>query len=308
MRITNNYLNNNLLLNLGVSQERMAKLQNQLSTGLKISRPSDDPTGIESALRLKNSIANVQQWKANASEGLSYMDSADSTLQDMGTILHRASELAVQGANGTMTTEDREKVALEIDQLKEHLVQLANTKVGDKYIFSGTANVEPFPQGEYKTGAEGAETWQWVGAGDEVEYPVGSNIRLAITVNGKDLFSVKEENGTMEIGLLKSFEKLSNALRTSNNEDLQASISELDAHSDNIVSSRALLGARTNRMESIENQLDATLFHLTKNYSDIMDADMASTMIEFKTVENAYTAALSVGSRIIQPSLVDFMK
>lgn len=277
----------------------MDQLQNQLSSGYQINRPSDDPVGIENALRIKSSISHVEQWKANASEGLAYMNTTDTTLGDMTSMLQRANELAVQGANGTMSPDDRNKIALEIDQIKEQMVQLANTRVGSKYIFGGTANNEPFPEG----------STQWQGSDDIVKFQVGSSLSLEISVNGKKLFGVTPIDATSDtVGMLQTLEDLSSALKTSDMDGIQTSIAGLEDQADNVVNYRAQLGARQNRMDSLYQQLDTTSLNLTQSLSDIIDADIAKTLVDFKSQENVYQAALSVGAKIIQPSLVDFMR
>lgn len=299
LRITNNMLSHNLLRNLEAAQGRMDLLQNQLSSGNRITRPSDDPVGIENALRTKSTISQVEQWKANASEGIAYMDTTDTTLGDMTSMLQRAKELATQGANGTMTNDDRTKIALEIDQIKEQMVQLANTRVGSKYIFGGTANKEPFPNG----------ATQWQGSDDIVKFQVGSSLGLEISVNGRGLFGVTAKDATTDnVGMFQTLDDLSTALKTSDTDAIEKSIGDLETQADNVVNYRAQLGARQNRMESLEQQLDTTSLNLTQSLSDIMDADIAKTLVDFKSQENVYQAALSVGAKIIQPSLVDFMR
>lgn len=292
-------LGNNLLRNLEAAQGRMDQLQNQLSSGNRITRPSDDPVGIENALRMKSSISHVEQWKANASEGLSYMDTVDSTLGDMTEMLQRAKELALQGANGSMSTDDQKKIALEIDQIKEQMMQLANTRMGSKYIFGGTGNNEPFPKGATK----GSD---WQGTDDIVKFQVGSSLSLEISVNGKALFGVTSTPDS--VGMFQTLDDLKKALSESDINGIQKGIGDLEFQVDNVVNYRAQLGARQNRMESLYQQLDTTALNLTQSLSDIMDADIAKTLVDFKSQENVYQAALSVGAKIIQPSLVDFMK
>lgn len=297
MRVTNNMLSHNLLRNLQAAQGRMDKLQNQMSTGYKITRPSDDPVGIENALRMRSSISNVEQWKANASEGVAYLDTTDATLADMTLAIQRAKDLAVQGSTGSVSDEDRKKITMEIDQLTEQLKQLANTRVGTKYIFGGTANVEPFPAG----------ATEWKGSDDVVKFQVGSSLSIEISVNGQDLFGVNDSD-LSSISMFKTLEDLSKALNDSDMTAIQASIGKLEDQADRIVDFRAQLGARQNRMDSIYQQLDTTSANLSDSLANILYADIAETLVSFKAQENVYQAALSVGAKIIQPSLVDFMR
>lgn len=305
MRITNNMLSRNLLRNLEAAQGRMDELQNQMSTGHRISRPSDDPVGIENALRIKTNIAMVKQWSNNVNEALGYMNTTDSIMGEMTSMLQRIRELAVQGASDTTPPDARAGIATEVRQLAEQLRVVANTKIGTKYIFSGTNTAqEPMP----------TPSSSWQGNSDPVNFQVGNNVSVDITVDGQDLFT-NETGGTVNgRGLFANssfsgvLDDLATALETNDTNGISASLDGLDQNIDKVLQLRAGLGARINRMTAIRDQLDATAYNLEQNLSDIQDADMAKTIVDFKNQENVFRAALSVGAQIIQPSLVDFMK
>lgn len=301
MRISNNMLSRNLLLNLQAAQGRLDKLQNQMSSGQKINRPSDDPVGTENSLRFKSSIMHVNQWKANAKEGIAYLDTADDTLGEMTEMLQRAKELALRASNtGTVNDEDRKKIATEIDQIREHVIELANTKVGTKYIFGGTANVEPFPKGEA----------EWQGSNDIMKFQVGSTLSIEVSANGQGLFGV-DGTDKSKVAVFDTLAQLSTALNESDfdgGDGLQSLLGKLDEQADHISNVRAQLGARQNRMDSVYAQLDSTSANLGDSLANVLFVDMAETLIDFKTQDNVYQAALSVGTKIIQPSLADFLR
>lgn len=316
MRITNNILSRSLLYNLNNAQQTMYKLENQLSSGLKITKPSDNPVAMENALRYKSTIAHVNQWKANASEGIAYLDTADDTLANLTEVLQRAKTLALQGANGSLNPNDREKIAIEVKQLKDQVIEIANTRVGNKYLFAGTKNVQPLSRGDEK----------WEGSDDIMKFPVGSSLSLEISVNGQELFGVKntyDADGNVtdsEIEMLEVFDKLIYGLEKYNMEPEDPSepfigveefdeiLDKIEQQMDRVLDYRAQLGARQNRMDAIHNQLDNTAANLSNFLADTLYADIAETLVHFKTQENVYNAALAVGAQIIQPSLVDFMR
>lgn len=293
MRVTNNMLSNNLLRNLESAQGRMDQLQNQLSSGHRVNRPSDDPIGIQNAMRLKSNISSVEQWKSNADEALSYMDTTDSTLGEITSMLHRVKEITVQGANGTYSDVDRGAIADEVDQISDHLKMLANTQVGSKYIFSGTATDKKL----IVDGSFSLET-----NGSPVNFEIGNNLSLDISVSGEKLF------GNSDSGVLATLKELSADLRSGNSTGIDAALGKLDTDSNNVTTLRTSLGARANRMTALREQLDYTSDNLQENLSSIRDADMAITITDFTNSQNVYKAALAVGAKIIQPSLVDFMR
>lgn len=289
MRITNNMLGNNLLRNLESAQGRMDSLQNQMSSGYKITRPSDDPVGIENALRTKSTISSVNQWKSNADEALSTMYTEDAILGDMTSLLQRARELTVQGASDTVDASSRKSIALEVDQMAEQLRASANTKIGNKYIFGGTrTNAEPMP--DLVNG--------WQGNEEFIKFEVGNNLNLPISINGKKLFE----------GMFQTMNNLSAALKANDGAAVSGTLGDLDNQIDNVSAQRAELGARTNRMDALRQQLDATSLNLQQNLAEIQEADMAELIVQYQNQENVYRAALSIGAKIIQPSLVDFMR
>ncbi|GAB6152519.1 flagellar hook-associated protein FlgL [Desulfosporosinus burensis] len=297
MRITNKMMTQDLLRNLEATQGRMSQIQNQMSSGYRITRPSDDPVGIQNALRMKSNISAVEQWKSNVDEALGLMDTTDGTLADMTSMLQRVKDLAVQGSNGTLSENDRKSIALEVRQITEQLGMLANTKIGSRFIFSGTAtDKEPVT-------TDG--TWQWKGNSEDVKFEVGNNLSLPISVDGKSLFIDPLTGGS---GVFATLDALSNALETNDATGINNALVNIEGNIDNVLAHRANIGARTNRMTALREQLDTTSFNLTQNLSDIQDADIAKTIIDFKNSENVYKAALSIGAQIIQPSLVDFMR
>ncbi|HWQ43951.1 MAG TPA: flagellar hook-associated protein FlgL [Desulfosporosinus sp.] len=294
MRVTNNILSNNLLRNLEAAQGRMDQLQNQLSSGNRINRPSDDPVGIQNAMRLKSNISSVEQWKSNADEALSYMNTADSTLGEITSMLQRVKEIAIEGANGTLSDVGRGAVADEVAQISDHLKTLANTQVGSKYIFSGTATDKKLIASDGSFSLETNDS--------PVNFEVGNNLSLDISVNGKTLF------GDSTSGIFATLTELKNALTSNDSAGIDKALGDIEVDTDNVITHRTGLGARMNRMTALQEQLDYTSGNLQDNFFGIVSADMATTITDFTNSQNVYKAALSVGAKIIQPSLVDFMR
>ncbi|NLM20934.1 MAG: flagellar hook-associated protein FlgL [Peptococcaceae bacterium] len=294
MRISNNMLTRNFLLNLESSLSRIALLQNQMSSGKSITKPSDDPVGIQNALRFKSSVAMVEQWQSNASEALSYMNTADSVLGKLTSLLQRAEELGLQGANDTNSENERKAIVEEIEQIKEQIRSLANTKVGNKHIFSGTATDTAPIDGDYN----------FQGNTEAVLFDIGNNIQINVMVNGQELFFGPDEN----TDIFKNLDKLKTQLLNGDAAQISAAAKAVGQNVARVTAIRANLGARVNRLEAVQSQLESMYLNLKKNLSEIEDANMAKTITEFTNQQNLYQAALAVGSRILQPSLIDFMK
>lgn len=137
MRITNNMVINKMINSLNVNLTRMSKVQNQLSTGKKISVPSDDPLIASRALKYRSDIAEIGQHKKNVDDASSWTEVTDSTLGSLGDVIDRARELAVQASSDSNSDGERQKISEEATQLYNQIVKLSNTSYAGRYIFSG---------------------------------------------------------------------------------------------------------------------------------------------------------------------------
>ncbi|MEK3935491.1 flagellar hook-associated protein FlgL [Sporosarcina sp. FSL W7-1349] len=289
MRVTQSMLSNNMLRNLTSSYNKMGKLQEQLSSGKKVNRPSDDPVVVMRSLGYGMQVDKVAQYQKNLGEVHNWLDSSDDALDGVGEVLLRAKDLVTNAANtGAMTPEDREKIKVELEQLQQQARDLANTKVGEKYIFSGTMTDKPLFNGtDFETGA---------GFAKDIEIEVFDGVSLRVNTNGTDLFKDIDEafNTMLAIG--------------DDGEGFSESIATIDGLMDDVLTARADIGARSNRAELMGNRLEMQEGAAKKQRSENEDTEYEKVITEMITQESIHRAALSIGARIIQPSLVDFLR
>ncbi|MBY6052163.1 flagellar hook-associated protein FlgL [Cytobacillus firmus] len=286
MRVTQSMLSNNMLRNLSNSYSRMDKLQDQISTQKKFTKPSDDPVAAMMGMNYRTDLNRIQQFTRNIGEVRNWVDSTDDALDKGVLALQRIRELTLQASNGTLEEDQRKAVAEEVKQLKEHLQNLGDTQVGGKYIFNGNqTNVRPSESG-FQSGT--------------IELEVFSGIKISVNTEGKALFGdMLSDEGDIQ--------KLITALET-NDPAVGDMLDTVDKNIDNFLSARALIGAKQNRVELMEDRLSQQEVFSTRILSDNEDIDMEKAIIELTTQESIHRAALSVGARIIQPSLTDFLR
>jgi flagellar hook-associated protein 3 FlgL len=284
-------LTGNMLRNLSNSFQRMEKYQDQLSTGKKISRPSDDPVVSMKGMTYRTELNQVEQYRRNLSEAYNWMDAADSSLDKATSVLQRIRDLTVQASNGTYEEGQQGMIQKEITQLKEHLASIGNTQVAGKYIFNGndTKN-QPI---DFMNGANKVSNNQ-----NPVEFELSDGINIAVNINPTHVFSSQ---------MFKDIEDLEVALKNGA-PDLDQFLTKIDNHTSAIVSERAELGARYNRIELMDSRLSEQEVISSKILSDNEDADIERVITDLKMQESVHRAALAVGSRIIQPSLMDFLR
>lgn len=307
MRTTGTMLINNMINYISTNQNRMASYQYQLATGKKIRVPSDDPVVAARALKLRTDVAEIEQYNKNVEDAKSWLEVTETALDNIGEILHRANELAVQAANGPNTVDETQKIKTEIDQLKEQLIQIANTDYNGRYIFSGFQTDKALldKNGNFAIG---------VSKSNKILYEVGIGESIDINVTGGDLFNVVTQGDvtapppTAQPEIIKFFEDFSNALNTDDKTQIQAAIGNIKTSMDNVLRVRAEVGAKTNRLDLTKNRLESDSLNFTGLMSKNEDIDEAETIMLLKNEENVYRASLAGGARIIQPSLVDFLR
>jgi len=379
MRVTQSMIANSSLKHLSQSYQQLKTYQDQLSTGKKISRASQDPVVAMNGMRYRTQVTETEQFKRNLSEVYNWMDTADSTLDQTTNALHRIRELTVQASNDTYEGTQRANIAKEITELREHLESLANTRSNGKYIFNGTNTTNP-PVDESKmnvnlnqlTAGVGLADYQMVFKGGTYEYletdgdelvflnNENPNAEEFIRINIADGISeithssldsdgqenqtslserqvilseksaVSTNNQNVEIELLKGMKvpvnirpqnvfsnelfgdikALENALndRTTKASEITGMLDVMDKHINNSVNERAELGARVNRVEMIDNRVQDQEVIAKRIMSDNEDVEMEQVISALLSQENVHRAALSSTGRIIQPTLMDFLR
>ncbi|MGG3941581.1 flagellar hook-associated protein FlgL [Peribacillus psychrosaccharolyticus] len=287
MRVTQSMLSNNMVNNLSKSYERLAKLQDQINTQKKYTKPSDDPVAAMLGMGYRTELNQIEQYSRNIGEATNWVDTTDSTLSEGISALQRARELTVQASTGTLTAEQRKTISEELVQIKEHLKDLGDTQLGGKYIFNGSnTNVKPSESGVYGNG--------------EIKLEVFSGISIQVNTNGQALFGDT-------LGDDGSIQKTINALN--NNEDtIDERLKDLDETIDLFLSVQAQVGARQNRVDLMSDRLKQQEVFATEILSKNEDIDIEKAILNLTTQESIHNAALSVGAKIIQPSLLDFLR
>ncbi|MBO8164282.1 MAG: flagellar hook-associated protein FlgL [Brevibacillus sp.] len=294
LRVTQNMLNSNMLRNLNKSMINLDKLQQQLSSGKKVSRPSEDPVIATRGMFYRTSLIENEQYLRNANIGHSWMEMSDKVMDEVGNIMKRVSELLIYSGNGGVSPQDLQAMGEEVAQLKKQLGNLANQTVNGRYIFNGTDTTTP-PYDD--TVGDFTST-----NGSEIKLEVSQGVQVTINANGQRIFNYPDNANN----IFKLLDNIINDLSSGN--DATQYEDALNQQYDNLLAERASLGARVNRMELVMERLKDEEVNVTELLSKNEDADEAEVITRLKTQENIHRAALGAGARIIQPSLLDFLR
>jgi flagellar hook-associated protein 3 FlgL len=318
MRITNNMMSNNYLSALNKSLERQNKIQEQLSDGKAIHRPSDDPIKTIRSLRFNSNLAMNEQFTQNVSDSLSWMETTDAAMSDLSSIMIKIKELTVS-ADNTKPTDALKAISQEIDQLINQAVQIGNTKIGDRYVFAGQMDsTQPFERKQIKDPNSNVVKDVVVYNGDVnkismlIKPGVANPSEDSVNLTGDEVFgpiTYTYGQPTMDIfsnliGIKEELEKPNPDL----NWVLNTGLGNVDAAHNAQLKMHTQVGARMATYEMAKNMLESNYVTISSDISANEDLDISAAIIDQKTSENVYKAALAVGARILPPSLVDFLR
>jgi flagellar hook-associated protein 3 FlgL len=298
LRVTSNTVNRSAMEGLQANLARLQQTQEQLSSGRRINRMSDSPVDAAAAMRLRAEQAANEQLGRNLEDGLNTLGAADQTFTSMSALVIRVRQLVVSGLNSTNGPSERATMAAEVDQLKDALIDLANTKYLGRPIFAGTQDVPA---------AFDTTTGQYLGNGEAVQRSVSADgsARLEVTVTGAATFSTLFSDANAA-GILS---RITAALRDPNGPAaLNAELSNLDAASETMQNARSLVGTRFNRLLNIQSAGETRLDAVTANLAIAENIDLPKTIIDLQIQTTSYQAALGAAAKIIQPSLLDFLR
>lgn len=301
-RITNRSINRTVMDGLQGNLGRLQKLQEQLSSGKQVSRPSDSPVATVSAMQYRSQLRQTEQYARNAQDGLSFLGATDQTLTGMIGDAGRVRQLVLAGLNGTASTAEREALAAEVDSLRSGLLDAANARYLDRPIFAGTANVGTAYDRATGTflGNAGAETD--TSAVGKIERSVAPGVTVRVNVTGPEVFGPPGDD------LFTLLADVSDHLRSGDTAALGADLTALDDRLLAIQNQLAKVGARYHQVEAMRDRAENDKLTLTHGLSEVEDIDLPKTIVDLQLQEVAYNAALSATARVIQPSLLDFLR
>lgn len=296
MRVTQSMVSGNSLRNISSSYNRLAELNNQVATGKKITKPSDDPVVAMKGMYFRSNLSQVEQYKRNLSELHLWMDNSEAGLEQATSGLDRVRTLLLKGKNDTNSVDERDAIAKEVAQIKDDLVNVANTQVNGKYIFHGTDVSNPLvTNGAPPTVAENIDDPAINNYGVEVSQGITmkANVSPSSTFN-QEMFDVMQE--------------IEDKFNSNDTEGLDDLLERLDGVINSMNSEKSELGARSNRLEMVETRIDDQEVMATRVLSDNEDVDLEKAITNLSVQESVHNAALAVGARLIQTSLIDFLR
>jgi len=290
-RVADISLSQNAIQSLQASLSQVADLQNEASSGKKLTKPSDSPVDIGTSLQLRASLNRNTQLATNISDAQAWLGTTGSTIGQVVTQLQQVNSLVIQAANaGASDQTSRDAIANQIDQIRQSLIGLANTQYDNRPLFGGTT------AGASAYDASG----NYVGTTAAVQRTIAPGVQVQVNVTGEAVF------GTPGSDIFTTLTQLSNAIH--GGQPLTALSAQLNTQTQQVQTVQATVGATASRVNTEQTQNTTNATTMQQNLSNVEDADMAQVLMNLQTQEATYQAALSAAAKAIQPSLAAFLQ
>lgn len=272
------------------ADQRRLKTHMNVSSGKRLNLPSDSPVDVVNALRYRQGISETQQYVNNVQDARDWLNATDSAIDKATQMIHRVRELAVTGASNTLPPEAFNALSEEIRQIREEMIQVGNISHGDRYIFSGFQTRTPAydSNGNYLGGPNT----------DQILREIGPGVTMRINLVGSDVLSP----------LISDLNTLATNLQNADSVAVGNGLTSLDTQIDNLLQYRAQVGAKVNRLNWAENRFQDVDLSLKQLQSGVEDTDIAQMALQLAREENAYQVSLASAARIMQSTLLDFLR
>ncbi len=267
---------------------QMAEAQEQALTGQRINAPSDDASAIGTVYRLREQVADQDVYITNATNASTYLGSAEQAMSTANDIMSRLRELATQMASDTYSAEDRAAAAEEVQSLQDQLVDIANTNVGGRYIFSGTTYDQP--------AYDDSGTYQ--GGDAEPSTQVGDSTWAQTGFVGSEIFDEA----------FAAIDEFLTALDSDDTDAIQASLGSLGDADSTITSAWSSVGYEMNMIDDAMTSAEAVATQLSESLAGLVEVDLAAAYTRLAELQTSYEATLQISSQTLSTSLFDYLR
>jgi flagellar hook-associated protein 3 FlgL len=299
-RITQRAMAQSSLLGLNSNLAAVQKLQQQLTSGKTISKPSDDPTGTNTSMLTRQEIAGADQQARNITDGQTFLNATDSALQNMLDQVRRVRDLAVQALNnGAQDASSQQAIATEVNGVRQSLIGSANQVVQGRAIFAGVSN-----------GSKAYDdNGNYIGLGGTAALPAQPLTRqvsdveaIRVDITGAEAFGDKSATGKDLFSVVQNV-----ASHVGDPTLLSGDLADLDTVINGMLAAAADVGTRAAQMDTAAQVNSTTSLNLQTKLSDTENVDLPKTIMNLQMQQVGYQAALSITAQTLQKTLVDFL-
>jgi flagellar hook-associated protein 3 FlgL len=295
MRITSGMAQRRVQRDMATARAARQKASDQISSGKRVTRLSDDPAAALDALRARRELQRSEAYNRQATDADGWLTTYDTSLQTLSDRLIHVRELALQGASqGASGGAVNATLTQEISSIRSEIASLSNQKYLGKPVFAGTA--EP--------GSVYSAAYAYQGDNGQFLRTIAAGVTMQVNINGPSVFGAD----TSPTQLFTVLQDLESKISAGDSAGISTAISNLDTARERVETLRVQVGVKQNTVKSIQDQRANVETDLRAQLSQAEDVDMAQASIDLNATDLAYKATLSAASRLFQTSLVDFLR
>ncbi len=324
MRITNASMVRSHLYDTQNNLTNMSKINQQISTGKVINTVSDDPHKAIKIMNINNEIKYTEKYNYNINESVGWMNTTDGALDNVGNLLGEIKETILKVGNGTYSQNEMKSLNEDMNEKIKQLADTLNSTHGGKYLFGGSSvddapiTVIENPDGTVKLEFSKDKNGQTIPNTDDLKADISSGINIDYNISVGEILNIKDGNGNT-VNLLDEINNLSTLMNDIANGDEQTAAKaketllndtkgKIDTLFDHVVNERTSLGVRVSTAEKIKELNDEDILNIQDVLSKTQDTDVVEKFIELKSAEMIYQASIQVGAKLIQPTILDYIR
>lgn len=324
MRITNASMVRSHLYDTQKNLTNMSKINQQISTGKVINTVSDDPHKAIKIMNINNEIKYTEKYNYNIDESVGWMNTTDGALDNVGNLLGEIKETILKVGNGTYSQNEMKSLNEDMNEKIKQLADTLNSTHGGKYLFGGSSvddapiTVIENPDGTVKLEFSKDKNGQTIPNTDDLKADISSGINIDYNISVGEILNIKDGNGNT-VNLLDEINNLSTLMNDIANGDEQTAAKaketllndtkgKIDTLFDHVVNERTSLGVRLSTAEKIKELNDEDILNIQDVLSKTQDTDVVEKFIELKSAEMIYQASIQVGAKLIQPTILDYIR
>lgn len=324
MRITNASMVRSHLYDTQNNLTNMSKINQQISTGKVINTVSDDPHKAIKIMNINNEIKYTEKYNYNIDESVGWMNTTDGALDNVGNLLGEIKETILKVGNGTYSQNEMKSLNEDMNEKIKQLADTLNSTYGGKYLFGGSSvddapiTVIENPDGTVKLEFSKDKNGQTIPNTNDLKADISSGINIDYNISVGEILNIKDGNGNT-VNLLDEINNLSTLMNDIANGDEQTAAKaketllndtkgKIDTLFDHVVNERTSLGVRVSTAEKIKELNDEDILNIQDVLSKTQDTDVVEKFIELKSAEMIYQASIQVGAKLIQPTILDYIR
>lgn len=290
-RVTSSSMTQTAMRQLQSNLSELARLQEQATSQRAFAAPSDDPAAAATAMALHAEQRRNEQYARNIDDGLAWVTAADSAITASTSLLSRVRDLTAQGANdGALDATAKEALAVELEGIRKELFAQANTRLLGRSVFAGTSDTAAFAADYSYSGVPGAE----------VTRRVSDAASVRVDTDGAAVF------GTGDDSVFALVDRIVADLRSGVN--VGPRLAEIDTRRTAMLGVQGSVGTRQSQIERAKEAAVQNSVSLESRRTAVEDVDSVEVLVRLQAQELVYRSALAVNARVLQPSLMDFLR